>query len=67
MPDSTRFFAKKELNRACGNLSWALKHLARVKEKAEPNHPLLAAKFDRLLSEIKDCYDRIDYINKVVL
>lgn len=64
MSDSTRFFAKKELKRACGNLSWALKHIARVSDKYRKYHPEISDVLDSQVSNTLAVHNEIEYIEK---
>ena len=66
MADSTRFHAKKELNRAQGNLSWALKHLARVEEVARVQHPKIAIYLRRRIEKLVIIWEDIEQLNKSI-
>jgi hypothetical protein len=66
MPDSTRFKVKKELNRAQGNISWALKHLARVEQEAHDQHPKIADYLKRRSDKLVIIWEDIETLNKSI-
>ena len=43
MPLSTRDWAKREIDAACGNIDWVFNHLSKVIEVYAKDHPEIAA------------------------
>lgn len=64
MPKSTRHQMKRELERAIGNIEWAIKHLDKVHTTYETRHPRYAESTAAIITTLILAMDAISALER---
>jgi len=66
MPSKTRMTYKRELERANGNIDWAVEHVGRVAETYKEHHPDIAAKAMMIMQALETIKETVISLNKTI-
>lgn len=66
MPKNTRQHYKREIERAIGNIEWAIKHLSQVNEAYKEHHDHISNGAEMIMITLAHTQDACDKLNKEI-